>query len=127
VESEGLVAEKVGLSNRDRLHQVVVTRLRHYLKTPAEEVSLTQLASLITDDILASGWNVDWINNATQNGMDAGYEKALREAISALGELERTAGYENGPENLVEYQEGQKHIARLSKRGLEELWEGEKQ
>lgn len=83
------------------------------------------LASLIADDILSSGWNVETVTRSTANGMDAGFEKGLRDAIGAVGEMERTAGWEGGPENLIEYDEAQKHIARLSKRGLAELWEKE--
>jgi hypothetical protein len=54
---------------------------------------------------------------------DAGYERGIRDAIAAVGEVERTSAYPGGPMNLIPYDEAQRHIARLSSQDIEDLWD----
>lgn len=93
-----------------------------------ENVVPEQAANLIVDDIFSSGPMINIINRATTNGMDAGFEKALRDAIAAVGGLPRGDDQvnEHGEPQLILYKQAQAAIAQLSKRGLAELWkEGE--
>jgi hypothetical protein len=114
--------EKVVLSDRTQLLEIVKTRLS-FMALSGEDLDMERVAALITDDILTSEWNVGRISRATSTGIDAGYEKGLREAIAVVGEMERTGAWEGGPFNLVEYEQTQRAVARLSKRGLESLWD----
>jgi len=113
--------QKVQLSDRDALRGVIYTTLAFMART-GQETTMEELSNLLTDDIISSHWNATTIAHAWKNATDLGYEKGLRDAISAVGEMERTAGFEGGPLNLIEYDQAQRHIAQLSKEGLAQAW-----
>jgi hypothetical protein len=117
--------QKVILSDRDRLMEVVFARLDHIEDIGTTDLSPKMIAALITDDILASLWRVERDTTMLARGKDAGYERALQDAIAAVGEMERGSGWSGGPQNLIEYDQTQRHIARLSNHGMEDLWREE--
>jgi hypothetical protein len=109
------------LSTRDALVDIIRTRIVHSMGSgPPPD----NLANLIADDILGSSLRTERDSIMITRGQEAGFEKGLREAIGAVGDMDRQAGWEGGPYNLIQYDEAQKAIARLSKRGMEDLWTG---
>lgn len=120
--------EKVILTDRERLMEVVYSRLDHVEDVGFEDISMKMLASLITDDILSSPWKGDRDTTMYLRGVEAGYEKGLRESIAAIGNVERMDEYEGVAEpRLILYNEAQKEVARLSTKGLEALWNEEQE
>jgi len=109
---------KVRLSDRDRLIEVIEARWDHLVDI-GTEVTPHIVASLIADDILGSQWKVERDITMLNRGKDAGYERGLQDAIVAVGEMERGTGWSGGPQNLIEYDQAQRHIARLSNHDME--------
>jgi hypothetical protein len=115
---------KVRLSDRDRLIEVIEARWEHLVDV-GTEVTPHIVASLIADDILGSRWKVERDVTMLARGKDAGYEKGLRDAIAAVGDVDR-CDYEtdaNGEARLIRYEDGQRAIARLSAHGMEAVFD----
>lgn len=117
---------KVELTDRERLIEVIEARWNHLAETGLE-VSPKIVASLIADDVLSSQWKVERDTTMLARGKDAGYERALRDAISAVGEVPRCDYIMNaeGEAQLVMYKQAQRAVASLSNHGMEALFDDE--
>lgn len=104
---------------RDAIKRVILDRLTHAHQNGVSP--LDNVAGLIADDLLSSPEMVAIINRSIENGMEAGREKGLRDAIMAVGNMERQLN-EAGDYRHVDYENAQRAIAEQSTRGLEELW-----
>jgi len=116
--------EKVKLSDRDRLIEVIENRWTHLVDIGAE-VSPRIVASLIADDILGSQWKIERDTMMLARGRDAGYEKGLRDAIGTIGMIDRQwLDVMEPPEEarLIDYMAAQHAVATLSKHGMAEVF-----
>lgn len=120
------MAEERVLSEREQLIQMIEERLVH---TGMDEVAdCHELASLIGDDVMRSLLRIQHDTVMLERGRDAGFEKGLREAIAAVGEIDRNLDHVSVPPGeyrLVDYQEAQLAIAKLSNHGMEDLFTGD--
>jgi hypothetical protein len=120
--------EKVKLTERERLIEVVEARLTHLVEVDTD-VTPRIVASLIADDILGSQWKTERDTTMLTRGRDAGYEKGLRDSIATIGMIERVwCDLMKDPDEtrLIDYQAAQHAVASLSKHGMAEVFkEGE--
>jgi hypothetical protein len=83
----GLTNEEV--STRHLLVSTVIERLSYIdkLRSKGETFTVAQVSALIVDDLMASPGMAVIIERTTMNGLDSGHEQGIREALTAVEEM----------------------------------------